>query len=110
MFMKVISLKVNESMTLLELEESLESQQSFVGGYIQYVPITVGNKNYELVVNEEGKLIGLPMNFDLLYDGKIVDIVVGNAFITSTNEYEDLTEEDLKHIKSNFKNNYLILS
>jgi len=40
-------------------EPSLEQAQEFVGGYVE--GITFPNGDY-LIVNEEGKLIGLPLN------------------------------------------------
>ena len=40
-------------------EPTLESAQEFVGGYVE--GITFPNGDY-LIVNEEGKLIGLPLN------------------------------------------------
>lgn len=38
---------------------SLEELQSFVGGYIEIIQL---DDEYIMVVNEEGKLIGLPTN------------------------------------------------
>ena len=38
---------------------SLEELQQAVGGYIEIVPI---DKEFDMVVNEEGKLYGLPVN------------------------------------------------
>ena len=40
-------------------EPTLESAQEFVGGYVE--GITFPNGDY-LIVNEEGKLMGLPLN------------------------------------------------
>tara|TARA_R100001129_G_scaffold13874_1_gene9147 strand:- start:123 stop:431 length:309 start_codon:yes stop_codon:yes gene_type:complete len=40
-------------------EPSLEQAQEFVGGYVE--GITFPNGDY-LIINEEGKLIGLPLN------------------------------------------------
>ena len=40
-------------------EPTLESAQGFVGGYVE--GITFPNGDY-LIVNEEGKLMGLPLN------------------------------------------------
>ena len=40
-------------------EPTLESAQKFVGGYVE--GITFPNGDY-LIVNEEGKLMGLPLN------------------------------------------------
>ena len=41
---------------------NLEELQSVVGGYIEPVPVTVGNGQYIMIVNEEGKLQNLPYN------------------------------------------------
>jgi len=40
-------------------EPDLESAQSFVGGYVEGIPFPNGDY---LIVNEEGKLMGLPLN------------------------------------------------
>ena len=44
-------------------QESLKFLQEKVGGYIEIVYPAVPNADYEgLVVNEEGRLLGLPVN------------------------------------------------
>ena len=40
-------------------EPTLESAQKFVGGYVEGIPFPNGDY---LIVNEEGKLMGLPLN------------------------------------------------
>ena len=40
-------------------EPTLESAQEFVGGYVEGIPFPNGDY---LIVNEEGKLMGLPLN------------------------------------------------
>lgn len=96
--MKVISINVGEEAVLKEVDGGLESFQKLVGGLIEFVGVTFDNKPYYLVVNEEGKLIQLPLNRKLLLNDKVVDIVVGNAFITHFEEGVGLGEEDLKII------------
>ena len=74
-------------------EQSLEQAQAFVGGYVEGVPFPNGDY---LIVNEEGKLMGLPLNeqasklwkdtFD--NDNYITgrdDFVVGNAILIKKN-------------------------
>ena len=61
-------------------EGSLEKLQSAVGGYIQMVEIGP----YSMYLNEEGKMIGLPVNrlATALWEseyGAGTDIIVGNA-------------------------------
>ncbi len=58
---------------------SLTELQEIVGGYIEIVFFQNG---YCLVVNEEGKLNGLPLNpyaTLLMYENGINDVIVGNA-------------------------------
>ena len=40
-------------------EPTLKSAQDFVGGYVEGIPFPNGDY---LIINEEGKLIGLPLN------------------------------------------------
>lgn len=60
---------------------SLEELQGFVGGYIEIIGL--GN-NRLVIVNEEGKILGLPKN---IFVTKIIqsagrqDIIVGNVLI-----------------------------
>ena len=73
----------------VSLEPTLKEAQAFVGGYVE--GISMPNGDY-LIINEEGKLIGLPVNeqasklwkdtFD--NDNYITgrdDFVVGNAIL-----------------------------
>ena len=70
-------------------EPSLKEAQEFVGGYVE--GITFPNGDY-LIINEEGKLIGLPLNepatilWRLAFDNDNYvtgrkDFVVGNAIL-----------------------------
>ena len=40
-------------------EPDLKAAQDFVGGYVEGIPVPNGDY---LIINEEGKLIGLPIN------------------------------------------------
>lgn len=74
--------------------DSLEQLQAAVGGYIQMVPVGP----YSMYVNEEGKMIGLPVNviatalWEHVY-GAGTDIIVGNAVFCGPvdDEGEDTT-------------------
>lgn len=67
---------------------SLENLQKIVGGYIETVP--VGSKHV-LIVNEEGKLRGLPFNFHM----GLLDTIVGDAIVLGVQgeEFTDATLE-----------------
>ena len=66
---------------MIELENTLEAMQKTVGGYIEMIDLDYGDV---IVVNEEGKLIGLEGNRRL---GN--DILTGSFFIAGTSD-EDL--------------------
>ena len=56
-----LSIDANEFVVIDDVknEPTLKSAQDFVGGYVQ--GITLPNGDY-LIINEEGKLMGLPVN------------------------------------------------
>ena len=65
---------------------SLEELQEAVDGYIEVLYL---QNNRLLILNEEGKLIGLPPNFratEIAQENGIDDYVVGNALIIDKSE------------------------
>lgn len=60
---------------------SLEELQGFVEGYIEIVKL----RNGYMVVNDEGKLLGLPMNVPATsiyqHDRGLADIICGNVLV-----------------------------
>ena len=61
---------------------TLEEMQEAVGGYIELVHLKGGKTPHIMVINEEGKNHGLPLNerATSLYDG-FPDCIVGNALV-----------------------------
>lgn len=57
--MRVIKKEVGKAARWVDIENSLESLQREVGGYIEAVTLA---SDCALIVNEEGRLIGLPYN------------------------------------------------
>lgn len=57
--MRVIKKEVGKAARWVDIENSLESLQREVGGYIEAVTLF---SDCALIVNEEGRLIGLPYN------------------------------------------------
>lgn len=95
--MKAIIKKVGENPRVEEIENELKTLQGIVGGYIEVVSMGEG---IALVLNEEGKLVGLPANFGL---GR--DVIVGDVlFVAYGNdgEFTDLTDFQIDVIMSNF--------
>lgn len=87
---KVIKVKVygfkNEQQGIIEIENSLEAEQAFVGGLIDVYAIT---NNLDLVLNDEGLINGLEPRAVVLGEGtdeakkqrKIKEIIHGDCFV-----------------------------
>ena len=94
--MIVLLIWPGEKPALTEINGTLESMQKIVGGCIQVLypfddPIA-------LVCNEEGKLLGLPLNRGLRdQTGKIYDVIAGTFFLCGappdTDHLDSLPEE-----------------
>ena len=67
----------------VQLDDSLAALQKAVGGYIEFVHIiTFDGIRYVMLVNEEGKLIGLEPNRRLGDE----DVLVGDCYICAIDE------------------------
>lgn len=77
-----------------EIENDLKAYQKYVGGTIQYVPLT---DEIDIICNDEGKLLRLPLNRAWYYDGEVVDIFAGNIFACRHDEgnFTDIKDEDI---------------
>lgn len=66
----------------------LEELQKFVGGYIEIIRL---DEKYQMVCNEEGKILGLPYNYAAtrIYNMAPLtgrDVVVGNVLVCGMDE------------------------
>lgn len=87
--MKVLMVEPGKSPYETEIEGGLESLQAAVGGVIQ--AIYPYEDPVALICNDEGKLLGMPLNRALYDDGgRMYDIVAGNFLIVGLGE-EDFT-------------------
>ncbi len=103
--MIVLLFQPGEKPALTEIDGTLESMQKIVGGYIQILypfddPIA-------LVCNEEGKLLGLPLNRGLRdQTGKIYDVIAGTFFLCGapqdTDHLDSLPEELVEKYRQKF--------
>ena len=103
--MIVLLFQPGEKPALTEIDGALESMQKIVGGYIQILypfddPIA-------LVCNEEGKLLGLPLNRGLRdQTGKIYDVIAGTFFLCGapqdTDHLDSLPEELVEKYRQKF--------
>ena len=79
--MRVVMVEFGRKACEMELEDSLASMQRAVGGLIQAV-YEPGGRDAALICNEEGKLLGLPLNRALRDEnGEIYDAVAGTFVI-----------------------------
>ena len=68
----------------MELEDSLRTMRRCVGGTIEVVR-EPGGRDAALICNDEGKLLGMPLNRALRDEkGEIYDIIAGTFFICGT--------------------------
>lgn len=102
--MKVLVVEPSKAPYEQEIDSGLESLQAAVGGSIQAVypyddPVA-------LVCNEEGKIMGLPLNRALSDDeGNIYDIIAGKFLIVGLGEesFDSLPDDLLEKYKEQFK-------
>ena len=72
----------------IELDNTLEAMQNFVGGLIECITLSDTGSEVTLVCNDEGKLLGLPLNRPL-WDG--ADVLAGPGFLAGCDNEGDLT-------------------
>ena len=101
---KAIILEPMKEAYVKEIGRDLASMQQIVGGLIQ--AIYPFDEEVCIVVNDEGKITGLPLNRALFDDnGKVYDIIAGTAVICSckTEHFGSLTEKDQEKYLAMFK-------
>ena len=78
----VVLLEPGKMARIAQIDSSLEGLQKTVGGYIEAVyPF---EDEACIVCNEEGKLMGLPLNRAIWMDGQMTDIIAGTCFVCNT--------------------------
>ena len=97
--MRVIVVEPKKKPMVQDIGSDLESMQKIVGGSIEAVypfadPVA-------LICNEEGKLLGLPLNRALRDDeGNVYDIISGTFFLCAappdSNHFAGLTDQQVK--------------
>ena len=77
---RVIVCRVDERAEVIEIDDKLEAMQDVVGGLIQEdMP---WEDEVAIICNEEGKMLGLPLNRGIRSDeGQLQDIIAGDFFI-----------------------------
>ena len=108
--MRVIIVEPDARPRIADIQSDLESLQAIVGGDIQVV------YPYEdpvgIICNEEGKLLGLPLNRALRDEhGEIYDILSGTFVVPGLTEddFGDLTEEQITKYMKQFHNKEMFI-
>ena len=98
---KVLIVKPGQAPYAAEIPSTLESLQSQVGGLIQALYL----QDAAIICNDEGKLIGLPLNRPLFdEDGNIYDVIAGTFLVVGLTEddFGSLTEEQIQRYTDMF--------
>lgn len=101
--MRVLLYPVGEDPRFVEIDGGLESMQALVGGLIEMVELDEG---IDIVVNEEGKGIGLSPNRMWIIRDQVEDVFYGAFFVCAVNEDGEsieLTDEQLKRTLNFFE-------
>ena len=103
--MQVVVVEPEKKPIVQDIDVGLESMQKIVGGSIEAVypfadPVA-------LICNEEGKLLGLPLNRALRdEDGTVYDIISGTFFLCAappdSEHFESLTDQQVKTYMERF--------
>ena len=100
---RVVLLEPGKVARVTDIDASLAGMQKVVGGDIE--PVYPFEEEVCIVGNEEGKILGLPLNRALRMDGKVYDILAGTQFICdcSGENFGSLTEEQQRKYREMFR-------
>ena len=101
----------NGELEIKEIENTLETLQKIVGGYIEipFLSHTLNQNNIRTIINEEGKLIENMAPEIAVLDkktNKLLDIVYGNCIFVGDNNdgnFIGLNEEQIKIVMNELK-------
>ena len=113
---KVVAVRPRTAPEVIEIENTLEASQKFVGGYIEALPFRIRGKNVLIVCNEEGKLNDLPLGRVLFDDyDNLVDLIFGNFYVTKEDEedrenFGSLNDEEIEIVLKKFERQILAIT
>lgn len=103
--MRILLVEPGKEPALKEIDGSLKSMQEIVGGTIQ--AIYPFEEPVALICNDEGKLLGLPLNRGLRDEnGRIYDIVAGTFFLCGAPEGSDHLESVPESLVENYQKRF----
>ena len=103
--MRILVIEPERRPEVREIDGSLKTMQSIVGGYIQ--AIYPFDDPVALVANDDGKLLNLPANRGLRdKNGQIYDILCGTFFLcgapADSDHFVSLTTEQIERYQKRF--------
>ena len=107
--LKILVVEPMQPPTVQEIDSNLEAMQRIVGGDIQ--AIYPFDDPVAIVCNDEGKLLGLPMNRALTDDhGVPYDIVCGTFFMAGLagDHFASLTDQQIKKYQKKYANEMVL--
>ena len=102
----VLLIKPGEKPRTIQINHTLEAMQELVGGTIQHLyPF---DDDVALICNDDGKLLGLPLNRSLTDEnGVVYDIIAGDFFLcrapVNSESFESLTHLQVMKYTSRFR-------
>lgn len=95
--MKAVVKKVGQIGEVVEVENTLDTWQGIVGGWIQTFPLT---SDMLIICNEEGKLKGLEPNVEIVV-GQHPELIVGDFAIVKHgyDDFEGLSNEQIERLR-----------
>lgn len=105
---RVVTIKGSDVDFNVEFEHSLQNLQSFVGGYIEipHISKVLYQNGIDMIINEEGKLVGLPTTAILTDGSKVCETIQGNILFASHDDEGNtigLSDEQVAVLKDMFK-------
>ena len=104
---RAVLVKPGEEPEIIEFEHTLEEMQRLVGGGLIQA-IYPFDDDAALICNDEGKILGMPLN-RALYDlrDEIYDIIAGDFFIcrapADSDTFASLTDEQIDNYMERFR-------
>lgn len=96
---RALYVKPYEEPKCVVIEDTLDSMQYLVGGYIQATRPLNHDDTAVIICNEEGKLLHLPLNRPLFHRGEAYDIIRGNFLVVDSpvgsDGFESLSDEQV---------------
>ena len=89
---------------VVEIENTLEAMQRTVGGLIE--AIYTDHDYVCLIVNEDGKLLDLPMNRAIYVGDTIADIIMGSFFVAAFDDdgnFMSLNDDQIKRYEKQYR-------